>query len=114
MNSVKEKMPMIIAIVVAIVILVLGYYFAFVHKDFYYTRIDNEKIEQISTSDDMKYEYTLTAYSSKGKEREVKFKTSRELREDAYLELDMMAGRGVVNWREVKREELPEKVQEKY
>ena len=44
----------------------------------------------------------------------MKFKTSRELREDAYLELDIMKGRGVVKWREVKYEELPEKVQEKY
>ena len=114
MESLKEKLPMIIAVIVAIGILVLGYYFMFVHKDVYYTRIDNEKIEQISTSDDMKYEYTLIAYNSKGKEKEVKFKTSRELREDAYLELDIMKGRGVVKWREVKHEELPEKVQEKY
>ena len=44
MESLKEKLPMIIAVIVAIVILVLGYYFMFVHKDVYYTRIDNEKI----------------------------------------------------------------------
>ena len=114
MESIKEKLPMVIAVVVAIGILALAYYFMFVHKDVYYTQIDNEKIEQISTSDDMKYEYTLTAYNTNGKEKEVKFKTSRELREDAYLELDMMAGRGVVDWREVQYQELPEKVQENY
>lgn len=114
MESIKEKMPMVIAVVVAIGILALAYYFMFVHQETYYTQIDNEKIEQISTSDDMKYEYTLTAYNSNGKEKEVKFKTSRELREDAYLELDVMKGRGVVDWREVQYEELPEKVQENY
>ena len=114
MESIKEKMPMVIAVVVAIGILALAYYFMFIHQEAYYTQIDNEKIEQISTSDDMKYEYTLTAYNSNGKEKEVKFKTSRELREDAYLELDIMMGRGVVDWREVSFEELPEKVQEKY
>ena len=114
MESLKEKMPMIIAVIVAIAILVLAYYFMFVHKDIYYTKIDNDKIEQISTKDDMKYQYTLIAYNSNGKEKEVKFKTNRELRADAYLELDMMTGRGVVNWREVQFDELPEKVQEKY
>ena len=105
---------MVIAVIVAIGILALAYYFMFIHQEAYYTQIDNEKIEQISTSDDMKYEYTLTAYNSNGEKKEVKFKTSRELREDAYLELDIMKGRGVVKWREVRHEELPEKVQEKY
>ena len=45
-----------------------------------------------------------------GKEKEIKFKTSRELREDAYLELEVMQIRGVVNWREVQQDELPEDV----
>ena len=58
----------------------------------------------------MKYQYTLTAYNKNGKEKEVQFKTSRELREDAYLELDIMQMRGVVNWREVQVEELPDDV----
>lgn len=114
MESLKEKLPMIIAVIIAIGILFFAYYFMFVHKDVYYTKIDNRKIEQVSSNDDMKYEYTLIAFNDIGKEKEVKFKTNRELKEDAYLELDMMAGRGVVNWREVSFEELPKKVQEKY
>ena len=36
--------------------------------------------------------------------------TSRELREDAYLELEVMQIRGVVNWKEVQESELPEDV----
>lgn len=114
MESLKEKLPMIIAVIIAIGILFFAYYFMFVRKDVYYTKIDNEKIEQVSSNDDMKYEYTLSAFNSLGKEKEIKFKTSRKLREDAYLELNMMIGRGVVNWKEVRFEELPEKVQEKY
>ena len=58
----------------------------------------------------MKYEYTLTAYNKNGKEKEVKFKTSRELREGAYLELDVMQMRGVVNWKEVQIDDLPDEV----
>ena len=114
MENIKEKIPMVIAVIIAIAIIVLTYYMMFVHKNIYYTKIDNEKIEEISTNDDMRYEYTLIAYNKNGKEKEVKFKTSRELREDAYLELDMMFGRGVVKWKEVSFENLSAKVQEKY
>ena len=110
MEDFKEKIPMIIAVIIVIALAVGAYYFLVVHKDLYYTKIDNTKIEEISGSDDMKYQYTLTAYNKNGKEKEVQFKTSRELREDAYLELDIMQMRGVVNWREVQVEELPDDV----
>ena len=110
MESLKEKILMIIAVVIVIILLIGAYYFMFVYKTAYYVQIDNTKIEQVSASDDMKYEYTLTAYNKNGKEKEVKFKTSRELREGAYLELDVMVTRGVIDWREVQQEELPDKV----
>ena len=110
MESFREKIPMIIAVIIVIALIIGAYYFLIVHKEQYYTRIDNTKIEEISGTDDMKYQYTLTAYSKNRKEKEVEFKTSRELREGAYLELDVMQMRGVVNWREVQANELPEDV----
>ena len=110
MEDFKEKLPIIIAVIIVIALLVGAYYFLVIHKDQYYTQIDNTKIQEISGSDDMKYKYTLTAYNKNGKEKEVKFKTSRELREGAYLELDVMQMRGVINWREVQQDELPEDV----
>ena len=110
MEEFKEKLPIIIAVIIVIALLVGAYYFLVVHKDLYYTQIDNTKIEEISGTDDMKYQYTLTAYNKNGKEKEVQFKTSRELREGAYLELDVMQMRGVINWREVQIEELPDDV----
>ena len=110
MENFKEKLPIIIAIIIMIALAVGAYYFLVVHKEIYYTQIDNTKIEEVSATDDMKYEYTLTAYNKNGKEKEVKFKTSRELREGAYLELDVMQMRGVINWREVQTEDLPDDV----
>lgn len=110
MEEFKEKLPIIIAVIIVIALLVGAYYFLVVHKDLYYTQIDNTKIEEISGTDDMKYQYTLTAYNKNGKSKEVQFKTSRELREDAYLELEMMAVRGVYGWKEVQPEDLPDKV----
>lgn len=112
MEEFKEKIPIIIAFIVAIMLIFGAYYILFVHKDIYYTQIDNTKIEKISSSDDMKYQYTLIAYDKSGKEKEIEFKTSRELKEDAYLELEIMVTRGVVNWKEVQVNELPDRVKE--
>ena len=49
-----------------------------------------------------------------GKKKEIKFKTSRELREDAYLKLEVMLLTGVHSWEEVQYNELPDKVKANY
>ena len=110
MEDFKEKLPIIVAVIIMIALMIGAYYFLVVHKEQYYTQIDNTKMEEVSGTDDMKYQYTLTAYNKNGKEKEVQFKTSRELREDAYLELEVMSIRGVIDWKEVQAEELPEAV----
>ena len=112
MEEFKEKIPMIIATIIVTALIFGAYYILFVHKDIYYTQIDNTKIEQISNTDDMKYQYTLMAYNKNGKGKEVQFKTTRELKEDAYLELEIMSARGVVNWKEVQVNDLPNNVKE--
>lgn len=113
MENVKEKLPMIIAAIVAVVIGAIAFYFLENYESVYYTRIDNTKIEKISTSDEMKYEYTLDCYNEKGKKKEIKFKTSRELKEDAFLMLEVKTF-GVHSWKEVQYNELPEKVKVNY
>ena len=110
MEDFKEKIPMIIAIIVVIALVVGAVYLLFIQKNIYYTQIDNTKIEQVSSTDNMKYQYKLTAYNENGKAKEIEFKTSRELREGSYLELEVMTMRWVVSWREVQTENLPDKV----
>ena len=110
MEKFRENLPIIIAVIIVIILIIGAYYFLFINKSLYYTKIDNTKIEQISNSDDMKYQYTLKAYDKNGKSKEIQFKTDRELREGAYLEVEVMQFRGVVNWREVQANELPDKV----
>jgi len=107
MEGIKEKIPMIIAGIIAIVICIGGIYFIENYESVYYTQVDNSKIEKLSTSDDMKYEYTLECYNEKGKKKELKFKTSREL----MLEVRSI---GVHTWKEVQHDELPEKVVTNY
>ena len=113
MENLKEKLPMAIAVIVAIAVCVLALYFFENYNSIYYTQIDNTIIEKISSSDEMKYEYTLDCYNEKGKKKELKFKTSRELREDAFLKLEVKT-LGVHSWEEVQYDELPEKVQTNY
>ena len=114
MEDFKEKIPIIIAVIIVIALMIGAYYFLCIHKSLYYTQIDNTKIEELSGNDDMKYQYTLMAYNKNGKEKEIQFKTTRELREDAYLKLEVMLTRGVTNWEEVQFDEMPKEVQEKY
>ena len=113
MENLKEKLPMAIAVIVARAVCVLALYFFENYNSIYYTQIDNTKIEKISSSDEMKYEYTLDCYNEKGKKKELKFKTSRELREDAFLKLEVKT-LGVHSWEEIQYDELPEKVQTNY
>ena len=51
MEDIKEKIPMIIAVIVAITICVLGFYFLENYEAVYYTQIDNTKIQSISATD---------------------------------------------------------------
>lgn len=114
MENLKEKLPMIIAIIVSLAIWAGIYYLLFCHPTFYYTKIDNTKVTTLPSTEDMKYEYTLTGYTENGRKKEIKFKTSRQLKENAYLKLEVMAIVGVKSWGEVQYNELSEKVQNKY
>ena len=84
------------------------------HQAVYYTKIDNTRVEKISANDNMKYQYTLDCYNENGKKKEIKFKTSRELRENAYLKLEVMLVTGVHSWEEVQYNELPDKIKANY
>ncbi len=114
MENLKEKLPIIIIAIIAIVICGVILYKIEFGEDIYYTQIDNTKIEKVSSEDDMKYKYTLKCYKENGKEKELSFKTSRELREDAYLKLEVKSIGGVHAWKEVQYDELPEKVKVNY
>lgn len=114
MKSIKDKLPMTIAVIVAIAICSVAYYFIENYETVYYTQVDNSKIEKLANTDsyDMQYEYTLNSYNKEGRKKEIKFKTSRELREKAYLKLEVRTF-GVHSWEEVAENELPEKAQQK-
>lgn len=84
------------------------------HDESFYTQVDNRKIKELKpSSDDMKFEYALESFDQEGGSRELRFKTVRELREGAYLKLELRALGLVYGWEEVQLEDIPEKAREK-
>lgn len=120
----KKKVFAGVAIVAIIVVGIISFcmwFFSGSGSTYYYTQIDNSKIEQneskggvINLSGGMEYSYTLPAYNEKGKEKDIRFGASRELREGAFIRLTVTPVRGVLEWSEVQYEELPAAVQGNY
>lgn len=120
----KKKVFAGIAIATIVVVGMISFgmcFFSGSGSTYYYTRIDNSKIEQndskggvINLSGGLEYSYTLPAYNENGKEKDVRFGASRELREGAFLRLTVTPVRGVLEWSEVQYEELPAAVQGNY
>ena len=120
----SKSVRKILIALVAVVIVVAGgvTFFAFSgSSSIYYTQIDNSKVEKNSSNGgviDLKgnlpYLYTLAAYDENGGEKEVIFGTSKELKEGAFIRLEVMPIRGVISWSEVQYDELPTAVQDNY
>ncbi len=120
----KKKLSIGIAVVVIIVVGFIGFCIWFLSgtgSTYYYSQIDNSKIEQtesksgvINFSGSMDYSYTLFSYDENGKGKDITFGTSKELKEGAFIRLTVMPIRGVLEWKEVQYDELPAAVQSNY
>lgn len=120
----KKKVLVGVTVVAAITagLLCFGnWFFSGSGSVYYYTQIDNSKMERndteggvINLNGGMEYAYTLPAFDENGKEKDITFGASRELREDAFIRLTVMPVRGVTEWSEVQYDELPAAVQGNY
>ena len=120
----KKKFSVGIAAVVILIVGFIGFCMWFLSgtgSTYYYSQIDNSKIEQteseggvINFSGSMDYSYTLFAYDENGKGKDITFGTSKELKEGAFIRLTVMPIRGVLEWKEVQYDELPAAVQSNY
>ncbi len=97
------------------------FFFLEADSTYYYSQIDNSKIEQVESrggvidfKGGMSYQYTLFSYNENGKGKDITFGTSRELKEGAFIRLTVMPIRGVLEWEEVQYDELPAAVQSNY
>lgn len=110
-----------VAIIVVGIISFCMWFYSGSGSTYYYTQIDNSKIERndseggvINLNGSLDYSYTLPAYNENGKEKDITFGASRELREGAFIRLTVTSVRGVLEWSEVQYEELPAAVQGNY
>ena len=110
----KTKKIMISIFAVILLMICVGGAFLAAQNEEYYTQIDNDNVQEIAPHGDMNYKYTLPAYDREGNEKELKFETSRVLKEDAFICLKVNLIRGVVEWEEVEYTEMPGKVQKYY
>ena len=120
----KRKLTIGIAAVVILIVGFIGFCMWFLSgtgSTYYYSQIDNNKIEQtesksgvINFSGSMDYSYTLFSYDENGKGKDITFGTSKELKEGAFIRLTVRPIRGVLEWKEVQYDELPAAVQSNY
>ncbi|MCM1132879.1 MAG: YxeA family protein [Ruminococcus flavefaciens] len=113
----------IIAVMVILVAGCAGIY-AFIatdSSDYYYTQIDNSKMEKtdfnggvINFEGSLPYSYKLTCYDKNGRKKNLQFTAEKKLRDNAFIRLEVKSVRGVISWNEVWYDELPEAVQKKY
>ena len=117
----KKKVLFGVGVIVVLAICLCVYLLSGAGSTYYYSQIDNSKIEQtesaggvINFGGSMDYSYTLRCYNEDGNAKDITFGTSRQLKEDAFIRLTVMPIRGVLEWAEVQYNELPSGVQEQY
>lgn len=104
-----QTLLLLIFWVVVMIIAVLGlFYLTFYTGTLYYTQVDNTNVSEITPRGGMYYRYELPGFDEKGRARLISFETSRLLREDAYLCVEVAPIRGVTAWEEVRPEGIPE------
>lgn len=104
------KILMAIFILALFILAGLGLYYVDTYEDNYYTKVDNTKVKELL--EEKEYEYSLTAYNKGGKKKTFHFKTSRELKEGAYLKL-VVRSSGVHKWEEVEEKDIPTRASKK-
>lgn len=110
-----KKVLIVIGIIILIGIGSLVYVYQHSYTgDYYYTKVVNEgekKIEKIDTGEKIaSYDYTLKSVDEKGDSKTLSFSAidrDKPLKMNAYLKLEYNNIKGVLNWEEVKKEEVP-------
>lgn len=103
--------------------MLFGFSFIGGESAYFYAQIDNSAVKEvdpdakigiINLNGGLPYSYTLPAYNEEGEERALTFGMSRQLKEGAFIRLDVAPVRGVIGWCEMQYSELPAVVQSHY
>ncbi len=108
MNKVFGKILIAIAVVAALVGAIFGLNHLENYEEYFYVQVDNSKLSEAHSSEEMRYQYQLPGYNSEGQQKSIAFKTTRELRDRAYLKV-LLKATGVNRWEEVQPDDIPAK-----
>ena len=118
----KHKNKLIGGIII-IALLAIPFYFYEKYQGgiYYYTQITKDPIKTEDALNDAGvkqgavYTYELVGYDDKGTQKQLEFDAYKDkpLRKDAYLKVKVNEVKGVLNWEEVKQNDLPSKVKSK-
>ena len=80
-------------------------------------KITQDGAKKVGKSDSGKrtvsYEYNLPSYDKNGEAKDVSFTATHNLRKEAYLKVTDNKTKGVTNWEEVQKNDLPSKAKDK-
>lgn len=117
MKKVYIGMGAALIVFVAALVALMTVDFNRINKDAYYVQVTTDgEVEEykLSTGEIAKtYWYELPSYDDSGKEKTLKFSATKNLRQDAYLQLHVKGGTEVSTYDEVQFDEIPTKAQEK-
>ena len=121
-GNIKKKVFIIgIPVVVILLFCFCAWLFIGTDSQYYYAQIDNSKMS-LNSSDGgvidfnggLDYSYRLPAFNDSGEEKSITFNTSKELRDGAFIRLEVVPIRGVITWAEIQYEDMPSIVQDNY
>ncbi|UUV99800.1 YxeA family protein [Vagococcus luciliae] len=108
-------------ILIAIIATPMYLYHKYQGGIYYYTKITKEPSNTEDALDDRGikqgsiYTYSLSSVDDKGNEKDITFDAYKDkpLKENAYLKIKVNDIKGVLNWEEVQKENIPIKAKEK-
>nr|WP_142399167.1 YxeA family protein [Bacillus thuringiensis] len=117
MNQLK-KIILLLSILTVFSSMLVGCNLNRIGTEKYYVQINVDGKEGVAKSIDgeimgKEFTYKLRGFDEEGKEKELEFKTQKNLRKEAFLLVYYSKEKGVKSWEEVEKDDLPTKVKEK-
>lgn len=114
-----KKIILLLSVLTIVTSVLVGCNLNRIETEKYYVQITVDGKEEVSKSDSSgeimgkKFSYKLLGFDKEGKEKELEFTATKNLRKEAILVLYYSEAKGVKSWEELNKVDLPTKVKEK-
>lgn len=80
------------------------------YDEFFYAKVRDPQVKELSSKEEMKYEYTLEAFNVQGKEKKLTFKSVDPLNNGEYLKIEVLST-GVHHFDRISYADIPARAQ---